>query len=88
MFPWLLLVLTVVLAYLTYDAMSLVAPALPYSEIAKGMGQNLSYMPLAEQEKLNRYPSLHRFGDLNQTVWLFAILTVGFCIATVFAFVQ
>ena len=86
MFPWLLLVLTAVFAYLTYDAASLVAPALPYSEIAKGMGQDLSYMQLSDQEKLNRYPYVHRLGNLNQTVWLFAILTVGFATATVFAF--
>ena len=84
MFPWLLLVLTAVFAYLTYDAASLVAPALPYSEIAKGMGHDLSYMQLSDQEKLNRYPYLHRLGNLNQTVWLFAILTVGFAAATVF----
>jgi len=88
MFPWLFLVLTVVFAYLTYDALSLVAPALPYSEIAKGIGQDLSYMPLSEQEKLNRYPYLYRLGDLNQTVWLFAILTVGFAVATFFAFFE
>ncbi len=88
MFPWLLLLLTAVFAYLTYDALSLEASALPYSEIAKGMGQDLSYMSLSEQTKLNRYPNRYRLGDLNQTVWLFAILTVGFAIASVLAFLE
>jgi hypothetical protein len=88
MFPWFLLILTAVFAYLTYDALSLVAPSLPYSEIAKGMGQNLSYMSLSEQEKLNRYPNRFRLGDLNHTAWLFAILTVGFAVAIALAFVE
>ncbi|MGE4447825.1 MAG: hypothetical protein AB7E15_05935 [Azospira sp.] len=88
MLPWLLALLTAVFAYLTYDALSLVAPALPYSETAKGMGQDLSHMPLSEQEKLNRYPNRYRLGDLNQTVWLFAILAVGFAVASVLAFLE
>jgi len=88
MSPWLLLILTFVFAYLTYDSFSLVAPALPYSEIAKNMGQNLSHMSLGEQEKLNRYPILHRLGDINQTCWVFGILTLGFALATIRAFVE
>lgn len=36
--------LTVVFGYLTYDALSLVAPSLPHSEVAKGIGQDLSGM--------------------------------------------
>lgn len=54
MSPWILLILTFVFAYLAYDAFALVAPPLPYSEVAKGMGQDYSHMSLNEQEKLNR----------------------------------
>ena len=88
MSPWLLLILTFVFAYLTYDALSLVAPSLPYSEIAKGMGLDLSHMPLSEQEKLNRYPNRYRLGDMNQTGWAFGILTIGFALATIRAFIE
>ena len=88
MFPWVLLILTGAFAYLTYDSFSLMAPSLPYSEIAKGLGQDLSHLTLREQEKLNRYPYLHRLGNLNQMFWVFAILTVGFAVATVLEFLK
>lgn len=88
MSPWLLLILTFVFAYLTYDAISLVAPPLPYSEIAKGMGQDLSHMSLSEQEKLNRYPNRYRLGDINQAGWAFGISTIGFALATIRAFIE
>jgi len=88
MFPWLLLFFTFVFAYLTYDALSLVAPSLPYSEIAKGLGQDLSHMSLSDQEKLNRYPNRYRLGDINQTAWVFGILTLGFALATIQAFIE
>lgn len=88
MIPWLLLVLTAVFAYLTYDSLSLVAPTLPYSKVAKDLGQDLSYMSLAEQEKLNRYPNRYRLGDLNQIPWLFAILTIVFATASALAFLK
>lgn len=88
MFPWILLILTFVFAYLTYDALSLVAPSLPYSEIAKGMGQDLSHMSLGEQEQLNRHPNCYRLGDINHTGWVFAILTIGFAVATILMFIE
>lgn len=88
MIPWFLLILTVVFAYLTYDAISLAVPrnALQYSVIAKGMGQDLSHLPLSEQEELKRYSNRYGLGNLNHTVWLFAILTISFATATIFAF--
>ncbi len=86
MSPWLLLALTVVFGYLTYDALSLVAPSLPHSEVAKGIGQDLSGMSLSDQEKLNRYPNQYRLGDINQSCWIFGILTLGFAIATIRGF--
>ena len=82
------LILTFVFAYLTYDSFSLAAPALPYSEIAKNMGQNLSHMSLVEREELNRYPILHRLGNINQTCWVFGVLTIGFAVATIRAFIE
>lgn len=88
MSPWFLLILTLVFAYLTYDALSLVAPSRPYAEIAKDMGQDLSHMLVSEQEKLNRYPYQYRLGDLNQTGWVFGILTLGFALATIRTFVE
>lgn len=88
MFPWILLILTFVFAYLTYDAFSLVAPSLPYSEIAKGMGQDLSHMTLSEQEKINQYPNRYRLGDINQMGWVFGILAIGCALATIRAFLE
>lgn len=86
--PWLLLILTLVFAYLTYDALALVAPSLPYSEIAKGMGQDLPHMSLNEQEKLSRYPFSYRLGDINQTGSIFGIITLGFALASIHAFIE
>jgi len=58
MFPWLLLFLTFAFAYLAYDTSLLVSThnSLPYSVIAKVWGQELSYLPLSEQEKFKHYP--------------------------------
>jgi hypothetical protein len=88
MLPWIMLIFTLVFAYLTYDALSLVAPSLPYSETAKQMEQDLSFLTVAEQEKLNQYPNRIRIGDVNQTAWVFGIATVGFAVATVQAFLE
>ncbi|CAB1368666.1 conserved protein of unknown function [Denitratisoma oestradiolicum] len=52
------------------------------------MGQDLSYLTLSEQEKLNRYPNRIRLGDINQTAWAFGIATVGFAIVTIRAFLE
>ena len=88
MLPWFLLFLPFVFAYLTYDALSLVAPPLPYSEVAKEMGQDLSYLTLSEQEELNRYPNRIRLGDINQTAWGFGIIAIGCALATIQAFLE
>jgi hypothetical protein len=88
MTPWLLLTITLAFAYLTYDAISLIAPPLPYSEIAKGLGQDLSYMSLSQQEKLSQYPHRYRLGDINQTSWAFGLITFGFALATICAFID
>lgn len=88
MSAWLLLILTAVFAYLAYDSWSMTAPSLPYSEIAKGLGQDLSSLSCSEQEKLNRYRQLKGIGNLNQTGWVFAILAIGLAVATFREFVD
>lgn len=88
MSPWILLILTFVCTYLAYDAFALVAPSLPYSEVAKGMGQDLSHMSLSKQEKLNRYPNRYRLGNINRAGWIFGILALGFALATIRAFIE
>lgn len=84
---WLLLGLTLFFAYLTYDSWVLRAPPLPYSEIAKGLGQKLNHLQLHEQEKLNHYPNRIRLGDINQSTWFFGILTLGSALATTSSFI-
>ncbi len=90
MFPWLLLILTGVFAFLTYDAFTLVVPkeSIPYSLTAKGMGQNVSHLTLEEQEQLKKFNLRYGLGNLNQSVWLFAILSFGCAMATVIAFLE
>jgi hypothetical protein len=90
MTPWLLLILTGVFAYLGYDAFKLIVPpaAIPYSVTAKGLGQDVSHLTLAEQEPLKKYNRRYGLGNLNQSVWFFAILTFGCAVATAFAFIQ
>ncbi len=88
MSPWIFLILTFVFVYLTYDAFCFMAPSLPYSEISKGMGQDLSHMTLSEQEKLSRYPNRYRLGDINQMAWVFGILAIGSALATIRAFLE
>ena len=86
MTSWLLLAITLFFAYLTYDSWMLRAPTLPYSEIAKGLGQKLNHLSLHEQEKLNQYPNLKRLGDFNPSPWIFGILTLGLALATANSF--
>ena len=90
MTQWLLLILTGVFAYLGYDAFKLTVPpdAIPYTITARGLGQDVSHLTLAEQEPLKQYNRRYGLGNLNQSVWFFAILTVGCAAATVFAFIQ
>ena len=90
MVPWLLLILTGVFAYLGYDVFKLNAPqdAIPYSLTAKGLGQDVSHLTLAEREPLKQFNQRYGLGNLNQSVWFFGILAVGCAMATFFAFIQ
>lgn len=90
MLPWLLLFLTAVFAALAVDAYSLAAPSesVPFSVTAKALGQDVSHVPLSEQEKRKAWNQRYGLGNLNQSVWLFAILALGSGVATVLAFLR
>lgn len=79
MLSWVFLFLAVVFAYLAVDAWRLAVPwhELPFSVIAKGIGQDVSDVPLAKQLELKRHHAVYGFGDLSGVVWLWAILAVG-----------
>jgi hypothetical protein len=90
MLPWLLLILTAVFAAMAVDAYSLAAPSqsTPFSVTAKALGQDVSHVPLAEQQKRKAWNQRFGLGDLNQSIWLFAILALGSAVATVLAFLK
>jgi len=71
-----------IFGYLAYDAarLSMAAKDVPYSLTAKGWGEDVAHVSLAEQEKRKQYNALRGLGDLGQSVWLFGILCVG-CLA-------
>lgn len=75
---------------MAYDAFTLAAPqeSIPYSLTAKGIGQNVSHLTLEEQQRLKHLNLRYGLGDLNRSVWLFAILTVGCAVATVIVFLE
>lgn len=90
MFPWLLLILAVVFAALAVDARSLATPpgSVPYSLTATALGQDVSHMPLAEQQKLKEWNRVYGLGDLNQSCRVFVVLALGCGIASVLAFLN
>lgn len=79
MLTWFLMIASALFAYLAYDAARLATPAdsVPYSQTAKGLGQDVAHVPLSEQHRLKRWNSAFGLGDLAGTVWLFGILSVG-----------
>lgn len=52
----------------------------------KVFGADVSHLTLSEREERNKPHLLFRGGDLNDTPWIFAILTMVFLIAAVLAF--
>ena len=76
---WVLLALAVVFGLLAYDAARLSSPAkdVPYALTAKGWGEDVAHVSLAEQAERKQYNALHGFGDLSQAVWLFVVLCAG-----------
>jgi hypothetical protein len=87
MIPWVLLLLTVGCAYMTYDTVrwgSAVERA-PFSIIAKQWKGGLSHLPVARQTELKRsYSQLF----VDQIGWLFSVLTLILAVATVRAFLS
>lgn len=79
---WVLLIAAVVFGYLACDAarLSTSAKDVPYALTAKAWGEDVTHVPLAEQEKQKQYGARHGIGDLSQAVWLFGILCVS-CLA-------
>lgn len=90
MSPWLLLSLTFLFAYLAYDALSLapINKALPYSFISKLWKQDLSHLPLSDQEQIKHLSNRYGLGNLNQVAWLFIVLASGCGLATILAFLE
>ena len=89
MTAWLLLILTVGGAYLTYDAFrwSSSVEHAPFSSIASMWKGKLSHLTVAEQNQLkNRYAS--RLLGAGQLCWLFLGITVILAVQTFLAFAQ
>lgn len=85
MIPWLLLLLTLGSAYLTYDAYrwTNVSERMPLSVIASLWKGELSHMNLVERDEVRRNSA--RYG-MSQICWLFLAVTISLAIATVRAF--
>lgn len=88
MSSWLLLSAALIFAWLAYDAWRLAVPAaeVPYTLTAKGLKQDMSGVPLQEQEKRKQWNTRYGIGDLGQTVWLWGILAVVCAIGSVAGF--
>jgi hypothetical protein len=69
---WVLLTAAVVFGSLTYDAarLSTSPKDVPYSLTAKGWGEDVAHVSLAELEKRKQYSARHGVGDLSQAGWL------------------
>lgn len=91
MISWLLLLITAVLAYVTYDAFSLRSGSyrtLPYRVVAKVWGQDVSHLSLEAQERAKNYNLTRGIGNVEQSPWAFLILFLGFAAATIRAFLE
>ena len=86
----LLLVLAFLFGYLAYDAHKLSVPVneVPYSVTAAGLGQDVSGVPLQEQEKRKSWSIRHGLGYLSQSVWLWGILSVSCAIGAIMVFAK
>lgn len=89
MTAWILLILTVGGAYLTYDAFrwSNSIKHAPFSAIASMWKGKLSHLNVTEQNQLkNRYAS--RLLGADQLCWLFLVITLLLAVQTILAFAQ
>ena len=80
-----LIALALFFGFLAHDARKLSVPAkaVPYSVTAEGLGQDVSGIPLHEQDKRKRWNIGYGLGDLNQAVWLWGILSVSCTIGAI-----
>ena len=87
MTSWLLLLMTVGCAYVTYDAFRWrkVSKHAPFSSIAKLWKGDLSHLPLNKQSDVQRRYSSFTFGPA-QICFVFLALTIIFAVTTVRAF--
>lgn len=90
MIPWLLLLVTVVVGYIAYDAYSLRSnyKNVPFSIIAKEMGQDTSHVSINAQEKMRSWHLVWGLGNLDQAPFAFFLLFLMFAFGTIFAFLQ
>lgn len=89
MSAWLLLVLTIGSAYLTYDAFVFYGPLKRsrFIDVAASQGEALKHLPLHEQERIKQ-PFRSSPMGLGQLPWAFLVFTLGFAVATVVAFLE
>lgn len=89
MSPWLLLVLTVIAAFITYDALKWGGNLkdAPFSVISNMWKGGLSHLPLSEQNKIKNYYATSIFGVV-QFQLIFLVITICLAVATVRAFIN
>ena len=79
MIAWIFFGLTFLFAFLALDAWRLAVPwrDIPYALVAKGIGQDVSHIPLSEQIKLKQRNIDYGLGDLSGAVGFWIILALG-----------
>lgn len=90
MLPWLLLLVTVVLGFVAYDAYSLRGNYnnVPFSVVAKEMGHDVSHVSLETQQRMKIWHRLWGLGSLDQAPLALFLLFLFFALGTVLAFLQ
>lgn len=90
MVPWLLLLGTVIVGYIAYDAYSLRSnyKDVPYSIIAKELGQDVSHVSLEAQQHMKNWHLWWGLGNLDQAPLALLLLFLFFALGTVLAFLQ
>lgn len=87
MTPWILLLFTLFFGYLTYDAWALYVPNHKPNAQFPSWWFTKKLTP-KEREKLTLFYQRHGVGNVNQSVWLFGILTFGCAVASFMAFIE
>jgi hypothetical protein len=90
MIPWLLLLVTIVVGYIAFDAYSLRGnyKKVPYSIIAKELGQDVSNLPIESQERLRNWNLRWGLGNMDQAPFAFLLLFLLSLFGTIVAFLQ